>query len=110
MDPIQDNAAAQASAASLEAAAEPGTSTSFHPGTDENDEVEIVCIRAIQSRELGVIVEPGERRIIPYSKLEAFLLTEAFQMLGPVVRSQSPPPVPSEPVEDAKPARRKKAE
>ena len=110
MDPIQDNAAAQESAATVEAAADSGVPSPHLSEAAENQEIEVLCIQPIQSRELGVIVEPGERRIIPHSKLEAFLLTEAFQMLGPVVRSQSPPPVPSEPVEDAKPARRKKAE
>lgn len=94
MDPIQDNAAAQEPAAAIEAAAEPSTSTTFPSGTDETEEVEIVCIRAIQSRELAVIAEPGERRIVPQSRLEAFLLTEAFQMLGPVVRPPAPPAAP----------------
>jgi hypothetical protein len=94
MDPIQDNAAAQASAAALEPTAEPGDSASFPSSTDETEEVEIVCIRAIQSRDLGVIAEPGERRIVPQSRLEAFLLTEAFQMLGPVVRPPAPPAAP----------------
>ena len=109
MDPVQDNAAAQESAASLEATAEPGSSSPHLSESAENQEIEVVCIQPIQSRELGVIAEPGERRILPHSKLEAFLMTEAFQMLGPVVHSPAPPPAPSEPVEDAKPTRRKKA-
>jgi hypothetical protein len=104
MDPIQDNAAAQEPAAPLEAAAAPDKATSSPSGTDDTDEVEIVCIRAIQSRELGVIAEPGERRIIPRYIMETFVSTDAFQVLGTVVRQ--PPPRPA----TAKPTRRSKTE
>ncbi len=104
MDPIQDNAAAQEPAAALEPAADHGISTSPLSGTGETDEVEIVCIQPIQSRELGVIAEPGERRIIPRQIMETFVSTDAFQVLGPVVRQPPPPPAPS------KPARRSKTE
>jgi hypothetical protein len=112
MDPVQDHAAAQesadvASAASLTASADPDVLSSplaadAASAVAETGEIEVVCIQPIQSRELGVIAEPGERRIIPPSRLEAFLMTEAFQVLGPVVRPQAPAP--------AKPARRSKTE
>ena len=104
MDPVQDNAAAQAPTAALEPTAEPDTATSSPSGTDDNDEVEIVCIRAIQSRDLGVIAEPGERRIIPRHIMETFVSTDAFQVLGHVVRQPPPRPAPS------KPARRSKTD
>ena len=94
MDPIQDNAAAQEPAAPLEPTADPVPSSPQPSDTAENQEIELVCIQPIQSRELGVIAEPGERRIVPQSRLEAFLLTEAFQMLGPVVRPPAPPATP----------------
>lgn len=109
MDPVQDHAAAQASAASLTASADPDVpsppqAADAASAVAETGEIEVVCIQPIQSRELGVIAEPGERRVIPHSRLEAFLMTEAFQVLGPVVR---PPASPSAP---AKPARRSKTE
>ena len=85
MDPVQDNAAAQEPTASIDAPINDGTPATQPSEPIDGGEVEIVCIQAIQSRELGVIAEPGERRIIPHSNLDAFLATEAFQMLGPVV-------------------------
>lgn len=110
MDPVQNHAAAQASAdvASLTVSAAPGVpapvTADAASAVAETGEIEVVCTQSIQSRELGVIAEPGERRIIPHRRLDAFLRTDAFQMLGPVVRRPAPSPAPT------KPARRSKTE